>query len=118
MKQVSTMLMHFTNKIIAFIFKTMSIVVKLFLSFLSGIRFHIIDILVHTKSLCNKPELLPKTSRHIVLQPGGSQMPKNNLQMSQNSNIVLLSIFSFSNYWFVIMVVVTENIISRINIAL
>lgn len=38
------------------------------------------------------PKLLPETSRDVVLQPGGSQVSKDDLQLPKNPNVVLLPV--------------------------
>lgn len=46
-------------------------------------------------------------------------MAKNYLEMPQNTNIVLFSIFSFAQCWFIfILMWITKHIISWVNIAL
>lgn len=38
------------------------------------------------------PKLLPESPRDVVLQPGGSQVSKDDLQLPKNPNVVFLPV--------------------------
>ena len=39
-----------------------------------------------------RPEVLPQPTRNVVLEPRGSQMPKNCLNLLQDTNVVIVDL--------------------------
>lgn len=64
------------------------------------------------------PELLPESPGDVVLQPGSSQVAKDDLQVAQHPDVVLLPVLRLAGRLVVKLVVVAEHLVTRVHITL
>lgn len=64
------------------------------------------------------PELFPEPPRDVVLQPGRRQVAENDLQVAQHPDVVLLPVLRLAGGLVIKLVMVAEDLVAGINVAL
>lgn len=64
------------------------------------------------------PELFPETPRDVVLQPGCRQVAEDDLQVAQHPDVVLLPVLRLAGGLVVKLVMVAEDLVAGIDVAL
>lgn len=69
--------------------------------------------------IADSPELFPEPSGHIVLEAGGSQVAEDDLQVTQDADVVLLPVLCLAEGRLVVkLVVVAEHLVPWVHVAL
>lgn len=67
----------------------------------------------------DSPELLPESPGHVVLEARGGQVTEDDLQVAQDTNVVLLPVLRLAEGRLVVkLVMVAEHLVPRVHIAL
>lgn len=64
------------------------------------------------------PELFPEPPRDVVLQPGRRQVAEDDLQVAQHPDVVLLPVLRLAGGLVVKLVMVAEDLVAGIDVAL
>lgn len=77
-----------------------------------------INHLNHTQTRAFLPELLPEAPGDVVLQPRSSQVAKDDLQVAQHTDVVLLPVLRLAGRLVIELVVVAEHLVPRVHVTL